>query len=491
MAVALKKYIQDALVHLANRSTYEFIFEEEAQKRNQALHSEIFRWTVKFRKEVGDDTVAFLRAKLKESKKEPFGFFYLLYKLHKTPLKTRPVCSDYASTPHALGIWVNQILQPIAKSQQAYFKDSFSLKDLLELIILPMGKRCSLFTFDAISMYTNINTDDCLKRLSKFLEKRETQARFNYPCKALVQALIIVMKNNRMTFGDVFVQQLAGVAMGMSPAPPIANLYVALHESTFIPDWLTSSLFFYKRFIDDGIGIWIHNENDSVDKQNWDTFQLLVNNGGLTWEFTELSQEINFMDMTINISGDRIETNLSEKPLALHLYIPPQSCHPPNGFGSLVNGMTLRIYYFCSRDTDIDFWLKKLYGYLRDRGFQPKVITHSLQKAISNATSFLHKSKSQLGKAKASKSTATRRKLILHLQYHPNDPPAATIQKVLEKSLFNPKDGLPLNQLTNFEGDRIQVDGMLIAYSRAPNIGNLLSYRKINKRLGPKVSSFL
>ena len=79
----------------------------------------------------------------------------------------------------------------------------------------------------------------------------------------------------------------------------------------------------------------------------------------------------------------------------------------------------------------------------------------------------------------------------LHLRYHPNDPPAATIQKVLEKSLFNPKDELPLNQLTNFEGDRIQVDGMLIAYSRAPNIGNLLSYRKINKRQGPKVSSFL
>ena len=111
--------------------------------------------------------------------------------------------------------------------------------------------------------------------------------------------------------------------MGMSPVPPIANLYVAFHESTFIPDWLKSSLFFYKRFIDDGIGIWIQNEIESVDRHNWDTFKLIVNNGGLTWEFTELSHEINFMDMTINITGDRIETNLFEKSLALHLYIPP------------------------------------------------------------------------------------------------------------------------------------------------------------------------
>ena len=134
-------------------------------------------------------------------------------------------------------------------------------------------------------MYTNIDTDDCLKRLSNFLKQKETQARFNYPCKALIQALTMVIKNNSMTFGDTFIQQLAGIAMEMSPAPPIANLYVALHESTFISDRLKSSLFFYKRFIDDGIGTWIHNEIEAVDRHNWDTFNLIVNNGGLTWEF--------------------------------------------------------------------------------------------------------------------------------------------------------------------------------------------------------------
>ena len=32
---------------------------------------------------------------------------------------------------------------------------------------------------------------------------------------------------------------------------------------------------------------------------------------------------------------------------------------------------------------------------------------------------------------------------------------------------------------------------MIVAYSTSPNLGNLLSYRKICKRLGPKVSSFL
>ena len=51
-----------------------------------------------------------------------------------------------------------------------------------------------------------------------------------------------------------------------------------------------------------------------MDKHNWDIFQLIVNSGGLTWEFSELSHEIDFMDVTIDITGNRIETNLFENP---------------------------------------------------------------------------------------------------------------------------------------------------------------------------------
>ena len=60
-----------------------------------------------------------------------------------------------------------------------------------------------------------------------------------------------------MAFGDIFIQQLIGIEMGMSPAPTIANLHVAIHESTFIQGWLKNPLF-KGLHIDDGIGIWIH-----------------------------------------------------------------------------------------------------------------------------------------------------------------------------------------------------------------------------------------
>jgi len=44
---------------------------------------------------------------------DPFGYFYLTIEIHKTPVSTRPVCSDCASLVHPLGKWLNYALQPI------------------------------------------------------------------------------------------------------------------------------------------------------------------------------------------------------------------------------------------------------------------------------------------------------------------------------------------------------------------------------------------
>jgi hypothetical protein len=50
----------------------------------------------------------------------------------------------------------------------------------------------------------------------------------NYDCKVVKEAMEIVIKNNRMRIGDLIYHQIRGIAMGMSLAPTIANLYVAI-----------------------------------------------------------------------------------------------------------------------------------------------------------------------------------------------------------------------------------------------------------------------
>ena len=197
------------------------------------------------------------------------------------------------------------------------------------------------------------------------------------------------------------------------------------------------------------------------------------------------------MDMTITMFGNKIETNLFEKPLALHLYIPPHSCHPPSGFGSLVTGMVLRIFRLCSRKKDIKHWLHEFYGHVLDRGFNSNSLLPVFDKAIKNAIAFTSRSEHSILQQRMRKKALSGRRIAFHLKYHPNDPTSQVIQKLFKDCIFEPPGKKRLNQLTNFEGEIIPTDGIVLAYSRPLNISNLLSYRKIHNRPGPKVSSYL
>ena len=220
------------------------------------------------------------------------------------------------------------------------------------------------------------------------------------------------MKNNRMRFGDIITQQLVGIAMGMSPAPPIANLFMAIFERDHLLDKFEDFLILYLRFIDDGLGIWEHSTDKKLDAKKWNSFKSTLNNSGLTWEFTALDKNIDFMDISIDISEGKITTNLFQKPMTLHLYIPPNSNHPPGNFGSLINGMALRIHRLCSKKEDVNFWLKEFYSHLRDRGYKPYNLIPQLEKAISNAKKFIKRSPLQAEKMKCEKAILSLRKSL-------------------------------------------------------------------------------
>jgi hypothetical protein len=126
------------------------------------------------------------------------GFFYLTVKIHKGPLSTRPVCSDCASLVHPFGKWLNYTLQPVVACQPFYFKDLFLLKQKIDKLVLPPN--ASIITFDAIMMYTNIVINNSIKKIMKFISEIWDK----YDCKAVEEAMNIIMQNNHMRFGDLF-----------------------------------------------------------------------------------------------------------------------------------------------------------------------------------------------------------------------------------------------------------------------------------------------
>ena len=338
--------MEDCLVHLRNQDCYERLTEEEALAAVASLDDKIHTWLEKYKANIGRMASEFITRHMKDVGESPFGQFYILYKIHKEKVngrwQTRPVCSDVSSLPHALGKWITEKLVPIQRIQQSYFKDSFALKTLLDSLKLQPNEL--LFTSDASSVYTNIQTGPALENISAYLRKHYADGKV----EPLIEALHLVFENNYFKLGDTFWKQKSGTAMGTPPAPPWATIFYALHENKMLPRW-AENVSFYKRFINDVIGVWRVDPCPERNELLWSEFKADMNSWfGSEWTCTMPSRSFNFMDLTISIVDGRLNTIIYKKYQNLYLYIPPSSSHPKGVLTGLIFGQVLWIRRLCS-----------------------------------------------------------------------------------------------------------------------------------------------
>lgn len=159
-------------------------------------------------------------------------------------------------------------------------------------------------------MYTNIKTTPALEDISSYLwnESNDLGGR---ETTALIEALHFVFKHNYFKFGDTTWQP--GTAMGISPAPPWATIFYAFHEKKLVPRW-KNKIIFYKCFLDDVIGTWLTDDDPIKDAELCAAIATYMNSWfSLQCECTKPSTSINFMDLTITIVNNHIQTTLFEK----------------------------------------------------------------------------------------------------------------------------------------------------------------------------------
>ena len=277
--------------------------------------------------------------------------------------------------------------------------------------------------------------------------------------------------------------------MGISPAPPWATIFFGLFETGLLQRW-SSNLGFYRRFIDDVIGIWIPHPCSSINNQLWNSFTHDMQQWhGLQWTCESPSISVNFMDLTISIKNGRLETALFEKPQNLYLYLPPHSSHPNGIITGLVFGQILRIRRLCSNKVDADSCIKTFFHRLTMRGHTPEKLIPLFTRAEENAKHFpLRKQMSPC--TTPTPNTNPDRALFLHLQYHPDDPPSRLIQHIWRNTVAHPPQETPLYHLHNNEGTQVHLDRLLVAYSRRLNLRNIFSVRDIQNK-GRDVSSYI
>jgi hypothetical protein len=398
--------------HLGDERTYKRMTANEANVRMIRMRYAYQGFLMKHNDALSEEETTFLHSSLRKCEKK-IARFYLTAKIHKTPWATRPVVSTSGTMMAGLSKWVDHWLQKLRHLIPTYLQDTSHLLSLLrETGKLPHGAR--LFTADANSMYTNVDTEHGIQTISNFLDDHKEELPHDFPIKAVKAALRLVMTNNVFEFGDSFFEQLCGCAMGTPVACIYATIYYAYHEKKRLLTRYSNNLLMMRRFIDDIFGIWVPNG----DPDAWSNFERDLPFGILTWKLEDRAPSVDFLDLTITINADRrIETRTFQKVMNLYLYIPPHSAHSP----SVIRGMTyglLRKYH--EQNTHREDYIELtvlLFRRLRARGWDAGLLKSIFNDASAKVET-PHPSKTQ--ERNDNDEEKRKQRLFIHAEYHPN-----------------------------------------------------------------------
>lgn len=282
--------------------------------------------------------------------------FYLLPKIHKSPVTGRPVISSTGCHTEKISAYVDEFLKPAAQELPSYIKDSYDFSKKIN----SMGKiepGDIMVTMDVSSLYTNI---DNIEGIHAIRENESIKSNFaNSTIDMICTLMNIVLTLNNFIFNGQNYHQTKGTAMGTRAAPNYANLFMGWFEDKHIyqTEW-NKHIRYYGRFIDDIMLIWKGTENELKE------FLIYINQVHSSIKFTSESSmsKINFLDLTI--SKDQrgyLAIDIYQKPTDTHNYLQRNSAHPHHCKKSIPHSQFLRLKRLI---TDKETLKRRLHEYI-------------------------------------------------------------------------------------------------------------------------------
>jgi hypothetical protein len=474
--IEIDRYINLCLDdHLNKADTYKELFELDARLLNEENYRFLCKHFIDDKNAtLTDQAKSFFRKELLgfrdgkgivyKKQNITFPYFYALPKMHKTPYGTRPVVSGVCSVMKCLSIWLDVQLQSVVHLCPFYLKDSWHfLNDIKDLTNL---QGCKLVTSDADAMYTNINTDHAIEILDKWFELHKHELPPDFPKDLILLGMRRLMSNNIFTFGNRFFLQLNGTAMGTNAACMYATIYYSYHEETKLI--LLPYIKFYRRLIDDAFIIFDTKASFEDLKSNMNNFGPIEKR--LHWTTETPADSADFLDLTVTIQEDgTITTKTFQKKMNLHLYRTPESCQPESVLRSFIYGALHRYYWQNTFERDFLSMVELLFIRMIERGHQQQRLIPAFNKATKKVI------KSRLPNPKlqpppTDDEDTPNKDIYIHLPHHPNNPTTEEL-RIIANNLKK-----EITTATTLDVERI-----IIAYSKAPNIGDLCKRHQIEE----------
>lgn len=396
---------------------------------------------------------------IEDTPKQRLCKFYLLIKIHKSPISTRPISSNTNYLSWHTSKWLDMELKPFMTSTPSYIKNSQSLIKILEKRRFPSTS--FLLEADVDNLYPSIPVADGIFRLATFLRGTNMSS---HRRNLIVDLAQWILNNNYCSFDGNTYKQIKGTAMGTPFAVAYACIYLTSIENEVYSLITTASNtpIFYKRYIDDIFAIFT---NENAANSFVQVFNSISPSIHLTAKVN--GREATFLDVTLFkgerfISNNTLDVKLFQKPINKYVYLPPTSFHSKNTFKAIILGELRRYRINCSNDDDYKHVKDLFFNRLCERGHKATDINHTFDTHFDR-NSLLNSVDSSESSTTAQHTNAifciprTPRSLSLELrqclkypQYIYNDPHAESI----------------------FHGD-----SPTISFKGTLNLGNLLANR--------------
>ena len=282
---------------------------------------------------IDDKSVKYLRSFDECSKSLEPANFYIIPKIYKTPMASRPIEAllNYITRP--ISVFIDEFVKPVI-TMTTVLRDSGELVQIFESTEFP--RECYLVTADVSALYPNVDTKKALIAIDLLLKEAKSQF-----TPLLVQLARLVFENNflKTKFTENIFQQVFGTAMGTPFSVTAANAFLYYHEKDLIFLY-RDNIALYKRFIDDIILLWTGPHAMLLEFLN--AFNTKDPRIKITYKISD--NAVSFLDLYIykDLSSSLLQFSTYQKPLYKYLYIPFESFHPASSKKAFIKGKLVR-----------------------------------------------------------------------------------------------------------------------------------------------------
>ena len=329
------------------------------------------------------------RLKLEPEYRAEPPYAYPLFKIHKLSENeierkvippNRLVHASKFGPLYRIEKWCSPYLTDISRK---YCENEFILdtNDLLKQIDnlnntkIFKGDNIYLFTLDVEKLYPSIQPDKALIAINDTLLK-DTQTK-KVTKEALGKFIKFCFNEAYVTYKDNCYKGKNGIPTGGCISRQIADIF--LHWVLFVKSHLKMdkllTLPFWKRFIDDCIGIWRGTERqfrNFVRKLNIET-----NKFGINFPLKEIKfgKSVDFLDVTLYLDGENnILYKSFSKPTDAKRYLKTTSFHPQHVFSSVPTSQITRVFNRNSEIETLDTELNIVKTNLMKSGYNENIL---------------------------------------------------------------------------------------------------------------------